>query len=84
MSPLLRHQRGEQSRPHLRGLNCYDHADRLTSTTVTTAPTGANPVTAGLESTDLAYAEYVGWCNFRDLDWRCLAFRRVFLAKGRR
>src|SRR5690606_8496552 len=34
---------------------CYDHADRLTSTTVSSAPGGANPVTTGLGSTDLAY-----------------------------
>lgn len=34
---------------------CYDHADRLTSTTVSAAPGGANPITTGLDPADLAY-----------------------------
>lgn len=34
---------------------CYDNADRLTATTVTNPPAGANPVVDGLATTDLAY-----------------------------
>ncbi|MBX3089157.1 MAG: hypothetical protein KF772_01065 [Cryobacterium sp.] len=34
---------------------CYDYADRLTSTEVSAAVSGSNPVTAGLASQDLAY-----------------------------
>ncbi|MBX3087516.1 MAG: hypothetical protein KF742_03420 [Cryobacterium sp.] len=34
---------------------CYDYADRLTSTEVSAAVSGSNPVTAGLASQDLTY-----------------------------